>query len=135
MNNTNISCLVQMVFDITYICLLHTLYLLFQYTQSCLYTSVRDYTSLSVHSLVVCEQLPRPTLKQFGTLSRAVLGYPIKPTSAWLCEHEEVPCMMAQACPYVWDELSLQQGGPPHSAQAWLYVVRLSDTLNHDPVH
>lgn len=45
------------------------------------------------------------------------------------------PLQMAQAWPNVLDELSLQQGGPPQTAQAWLNVVRLADTLNHDPVH
>ena len=89
MNNTSISCLVYMVFDITYICHLHIMVAVPMYPIPSIHKRSRFY-ELKCLLNIVCEQLPRPTLKQFGMLSRAVLGYPIKPASVWLCEHVEV---------------------------------------------
>ena len=53
MNNmhTDISCLAYMVFDITYMSPF-TLCAVFQCSQPCLYTSIQDYTSLSVYSML-----------------------------------------------------------------------------------
>lgn len=116
-----------MVFDITYMFLFHTLCLLSRCTQPCLYTSVRDYMSLCVYSLVVCDQLPGPPLKQLNAIKGRV-RIPSQAHFSMVVRTRGSPLQMAQAWPNVLDELSLStRRSTPNSSS----LAECSETFRH----